>query len=48
MADHLIPFTEQELADLMEAIDFAIEASAQDSEQQRWIALYDRLKSYND
>lgn len=47
MADHLIPFTEQELADLMEAIDFArVQIRPRDSEWQRWALLFDRLKSY--
>ena len=48
MADHLIPFTEQEVADLMELIDFAVGEYVHYSERQRWEALYERLKSYND
>jgi hypothetical protein len=47
MADHLIPFTEQEVADLMEAIDLAFEEFVFNSKRQQWAVLYERLKSYN-
>jgi hypothetical protein len=46
MANHLIPFTEQEVSDLMEAIDVAVGASVHDSERQRWAVLYERLESW--
>lgn len=46
MADYLIPFTEQEVYDLMEAINLAIGASVHDNERQQWAVLYQRLESW--
>jgi hypothetical protein len=49
MADHLIPFTEQDVEDLMIAVDYSIgEPIYEDEQRQRWRNLYERLKSYAD
>ena len=51
MADHLISFTEQELADLWEAVRSVSEQTRglgpeSFAQEQRWAKLADRLESY--